>query len=75
MTSPTKIIVTGAAQGIGRAVALRLAAPGMHIAVWDTQAKGAEATAQACVEAGAKARACQVDVGDTNQIEAAVSTF
>jgi NAD(P)-dependent dehydrogenase (short-subunit alcohol dehydrogenase family) len=75
MTSPTKIIVTGAAQGIGRAVALRLAAPGMHIGVWDTQAKGAEASAQACVEAGAKARACQVDVGDTNQIEAAVSTF
>ena len=50
MVAPSKIIVTGAAQGIGRAVALRLAAPGVHIAVWDTQADGAEATARLCRE-------------------------
>ena len=35
MASPQKVIVTGAAQGIGRAVALRLAVPGAHLAVWE----------------------------------------
>ena len=33
MGSPQRVIVTGAAQGIGRAVALRLAAPGVRLAV------------------------------------------
>jgi NAD(P)-dependent dehydrogenase (short-subunit alcohol dehydrogenase family) len=75
MASPTRIIVTGAAQGIGRAVALRHAAPGTHVAVWDINAQGAEATAQACREVGAMARAWQVDVGDADQIEAAVADF
>jgi NAD(P)-dependent dehydrogenase (short-subunit alcohol dehydrogenase family) len=75
MTSPTKVIVTGAAQGIGRAVALRLAAPGVHVAVWDTQAAGAEATAQACRDSGAVAHAWQVDVGNADQVEAAVAAF
>src|SRR5436190_491488 len=53
MTPASKIIVTGAAQGIGRAAALRMAARGMHIAVWDTQADGVEETAKLCREAGA----------------------
>ena len=44
MAAPSKIIVTGAAQGLGRAVALRLAAPGHHVAVWDTKIDGAEET-------------------------------
>ncbi|MEA2963563.1 MAG: hypothetical protein QOI46_3661 [Alphaproteobacteria bacterium] len=43
MAASSKTIVTGAAQGLGRAVALRLAVPGMHVAVWDTQAAGAAA--------------------------------
>ena len=75
MASPTRIIVTGAAQGIGRAVALRLAAPGTHVAVWDIKAQGAEATAQACRGAGAMARAWQVDVGDADQVQAAAADF
>ena len=72
---PTKIIVTGAAQGIGRAVALRLAVPGAHVAVWDTQADGVEETARLCREQGAVARAWPVDVGDADQIESAVAAF
>jgi NAD(P)-dependent dehydrogenase (short-subunit alcohol dehydrogenase family) len=76
MGSPTRIVVTGAAQGIGRAVALRLAAPGVHVGVWDTtKAQGAEATAQACREAGAMARASEVDVGNADQVEAGVAAF
>jgi NAD(P)-dependent dehydrogenase (short-subunit alcohol dehydrogenase family) len=75
MASPIKIIVTGAAQGIGRAVAQRLAVPGAHVAVWDTQMQGAEETAAACRAAGATARAWQVDVGDAGEVEAAVAAF
>jgi NAD(P)-dependent dehydrogenase (short-subunit alcohol dehydrogenase family) len=75
MSSPSRIIVTGAAQGIGRAVALRLARAGVHIAVWDTQANAVEETAKLCQEQGATARAWQVDVADTSQIETAVAAF
>jgi NAD(P)-dependent dehydrogenase (short-subunit alcohol dehydrogenase family) len=75
MAAPSKIIVTGAAQGIGRAVALRLSGPGVRIAVWDTKAGGAEETAKLCRDAGAEARHWQVDVGAEDQVEAAVAEF
>ncbi len=75
MASPSRIIVTGAAQGIGRAVALRVAAPGVQVAVWDTQADAVEETAKLCAEQGAISRAWQVDVGDADQVEAAVAAF
>ena len=75
MALPTKIIVTGAAQGIGRAVALRLAAPGAHIAVWDVLKDAVEETAKLCKDQGAVARAYTVDVGDADQIEKAVAAF
>jgi NAD(P)-dependent dehydrogenase (short-subunit alcohol dehydrogenase family) len=73
VAAPSRIIVTGAAQGIGRAVALRAAASGASIAVWDTQADGAEETARLCREKGASARAWRVDVAAAEQVEAAVA--
>ena len=75
MASPQRIIVTGAAQGIGRAVALRLAAHGVHVAVWDVQHNGVEETAKLCREKGATSRAFTLDVGNTDAIEAAVADF
>jgi NAD(P)-dependent dehydrogenase (short-subunit alcohol dehydrogenase family) len=75
MALPARVIVTGAAQGIGRAVALRLAAAGRHVAVWDVQADAVEETARLCREQGGAARAWQVDVGDGARIEAAVAEF
>jgi NAD(P)-dependent dehydrogenase (short-subunit alcohol dehydrogenase family) len=75
MKLPEKVIVTGAAQGIGRAVALRLAAPGVHIAVWDVKAEGVEETAKLCRDNGAVAAATTVDVADADQIENAVAAF
>ena len=69
LTSP------GAAQGIGRAVALHVASPGVHLAVWDVKRDGVEETAKLCQEKGAAARASTVDVGDADAIEAAVSAF
>jgi NAD(P)-dependent dehydrogenase (short-subunit alcohol dehydrogenase family) len=75
MGSPQRVIVTGAAQGIGRAVALWLAAPGMRLAVWDVKDDGVEETAKLCRVKGAVVRASTVDVGDADAIEAAVSAF
>jgi NAD(P)-dependent dehydrogenase (short-subunit alcohol dehydrogenase family) len=56
-------------------VALHLASPGVHLAVWDVKRDGVEATAKLCQEKGAAARAWTVDVGDGDAIEAAVSAF
>src|SRR5215831_13765746 len=75
MAEPAKIIVTGAAQGIGHAVALRMAAPGACVAVCDTQTDGAEQTASLCRDRGAQSRVWRVDVGVADQIESAVAAF
>ena len=75
MALPRRVIVTGAAQGIGRAVALHLASPGVQLAVWDVKRDGVEETAKRCQEKGAAARAWTVDVGDADAIEAAVVAF
>jgi NAD(P)-dependent dehydrogenase (short-subunit alcohol dehydrogenase family) len=75
MALPQRVIVTGAAQGIGRAVALHVASPGVHLAVWDVKRDGVEETAKLCQEKGAVARAWTVDVGDADAIEAAVVAF
>ena len=48
-------IVTGGAQGIGRAVAMRLAAEGATVAILDVNAAGAQAAAAAAGR-GRKAR-------------------
>ena len=75
MAAPAKIIVTGAAQGIGHAVALRMAAAGACIAVWDTQTDGAEQTASLCRGKGAQSLAWRVDVAVTDEVESAVVAF
>ena len=75
MTAPSKIIVTGAAQGIGRAVALRMASAGTVVSVWDVQADAVEETAQLCRARGASAHARKVDVGAMAQVEAALAEF
>jgi len=63
-------IVTGGAQGIGRAVADRLAAGGARIAIWDLDA---ELAAQAAEEIGGGAFACTVDVADWESVSAAMA--
>jgi NAD(P)-dependent dehydrogenase (short-subunit alcohol dehydrogenase family) len=72
---PQRVIVTGAAQGIGRAVALRLAAPGVYLALWDVKREAVEDTAKLCCEKGAQSRGLAMDVGDADAIEAAVAGF
>ena len=63
-------ITTGGAQGIGRAVAERLAGDGARIAVWDIDAALAE---KAAIDIGKGAIACQVDVSDWESVSAAMA--
>jgi 3-oxoacyl-[acyl-carrier protein] reductase len=65
-------IVTGAARGIGAATALRLAADGFAVAVLDLKENDASETVQAIEAAGGRALAVGADVGDPEQVQAAV---
>jgi NAD(P)-dependent dehydrogenase (short-subunit alcohol dehydrogenase family) len=65
------VVVTGAAQGLGRGIALRLSEEGAKLALWDVQGDGVEETAALCRDAGAAdAMTCIVDVGDEASVRA-----
>ncbi len=65
-------IVTGAAQGIGRAIAMRLAQEGAKVAIADINDSGAAQTAGEISAAGAQALAVKLDVTSLEQAAAAV---
>ncbi|TCP50109.1 3-oxoacyl-[acyl-carrier protein] reductase [Tamaricihabitans halophyticus] len=75
MTEPsTRVaIVTGAARGIGAAIATRQAADGRAVAVIDLDEQASAKTARAIEEAGGRAIAIGADVSDAAQVEAAVN--
>lgn len=62
-------LVTGAASGLGRQIALGLASFGADVAVADIDLPGAESTAEAVETMARTARAVQVDVSDWAQVE------
>ncbi len=64
-------IVTGAAQGIGRAIAQRLATEGARLAIIDVDADGAK---QAAAEIGQTAIGIAADVSQASQVERAFAT-
>jgi NAD(P)-dependent dehydrogenase (short-subunit alcohol dehydrogenase family) len=63
-------VVTGAAGGIGRAVAVALAKRGANLAVADVNATGVEETAELVRREGREATAHVVDVSDKEQMRA-----
>jgi 2-hydroxycyclohexanecarboxyl-CoA dehydrogenase len=63
-------IVTGAASGIGRATALRLADEGAAVVIADVNAEGAGIVAAAISEQGGQALALHVDVTDAPGVRA-----
>jgi 3-oxoacyl-[acyl-carrier protein] reductase len=65
-------IVTGGARGIGAAVARRLAADGMAVAVLDLKEGDAGATVDAITAAGGRAIAVGADVSQADQVTAGV---
>src|SRR6059036_1047356 len=66
-------LVTGGAQGLGRAIALGLARHGAAVAVADRNADGAEATAAAIRAAGRRAAAFRCDVADEADVRQLVA--
>jgi 2-hydroxycyclohexanecarboxyl-CoA dehydrogenase len=64
-------IVTGGGQGIGRAIALRLADEGCNVALFDLKPDAAAETARAAK--GALVRVYDVDVSDRATVDAAVA--
>ena len=65
-------LVTGAARGIGRGIALRLARDGAAVALVDTRADGIERVAGEISEIGSKTTTFVADVSDRAQVFAAV---
>ncbi len=61
-------IVTGAGQGIGKAIALGFASVGAHVVIADISAKTAEATAGEVRASGRKSMVIPTDVRDSKQV-------
>jgi 3-oxoacyl-[acyl-carrier protein] reductase len=61
-------LVTGAGRGIGRAIAVKLAAEGALVVVNDIQLSFAESTARRISEAGQEALAIQTDVSNDDEV-------
>ena len=67
------VLVTGAAQGMGRAISLAFAAAGAKVVAADINGDGANETVAAITAADGTASAKQTDVADSAQVEALVA--
>jgi NAD(P)-dependent dehydrogenase (short-subunit alcohol dehydrogenase family) len=71
MSQPDTALVTGASKGVGRGIALGLAAAGWNVAVnYNGDRAGAEETAAGIRDAGKKSWVLQADVGQADQVDA-----
>ena len=66
-------IITGAAQGIGLATALKFAAEGAIIVVCDLRQAGVDAAVAQCKALGAQTIGCLMDVTDRTMVDAVVA--
>ncbi|MDG1255157.1 MAG: SDR family NAD(P)-dependent oxidoreductase [Glaciecola sp.] len=73
------VFITGAASGIGRATAIRLASEGASLSLCDIDDKGLATTQKACEEQGAKTTIYQCDISNYDEcakaIEACVTQY
>ena len=63
-------LITGGANGIGRAVALKLAANGFFVVIADREEAAGEEVRKTILARGGKAEAVRVDVTKAGEIEA-----
>jgi 3-oxoacyl-[acyl-carrier protein] reductase len=66
-------IITGGGSGIGRAIALRFAQAGAHVAIADLNLAGAEETAAQVRKIGTQALAKLTDVSNYDQVQALIA--
>ena len=69
------VLVTGAASGIGRAIAMRLAREGARVGIVDLDADAGNAARDAIRADGGRADAYAVDITDFEAVEEAVARF
>ena len=67
-------VVTGAAAGLGKAIATRLAADGATVALVDLDEAGLKATVEELAATGAKVLAITANVGSADDVERVVKT-
>ncbi len=67
-----KAIVTGAAAGLGKSMAMELAQEGADIAVWDINRDAVQRVQQEIESLGSKAMGITADVSDTDMVNTAV---
>lgn len=73
--SSTAALVTGAAHGIGAAIAKRLAREGRIVGLLDKDRQGLSSTLSAIEKAGGRALGCVVDITDTDKLMDAVENL
>ena len=66
------ILITGAAQGIGKSIAIEMAKEGANIGVADINLGTAESAAQEISSSGVKSTALQLDVSNQSSVTDAV---
>ncbi|MBS1256103.1 MAG: 3-oxoacyl-[acyl-carrier-protein] reductase FabG [Deltaproteobacteria bacterium] len=67
------VVITGAAQGLGRQFALDCAGNGMKVALADINPEALEKTRKECEDKGIEARGYELNVTDESQVEAVYS--
>lgn len=68
MSAPCSIVITGASSGIGRALAMSYAAPGIHMALSGRNEGRLEETAAQCRAKGAAVTTASIDVRDRDRM-------
>ncbi len=69
----TRIVLTGASRGLGRALAEAFAREGARLALTATRAAGLTATLRACAAAGAEAHGVELELGDPDSVDRAAA--